>query len=1789
MAGNKTFYTSDFRYSGGMNYDDFVLAIQKGDVTNCLNVFTLQVGEGQDNQMTPANGNQFSFELPTISAQNKIYQFNITEPISWYGRNTYSVNFLNLNYSLIANVTITLTGVIATDATTFQNAISSALTGYTPIISHTISGSTATFTLELTGMMGFDWLMQDNPVLTITDSGNSWTGFSNGDTITDQTSNLLLGTILSVTTGTLILQNITGNNVGATDTLVNQSATTVTLTAGTGTFSDLTNPIVTQEAIDVGLTDFNNGVCLPIGGIDYLNDLFIFSTCQGNPPQSFNLLSVDNYMGGIVLQISGDQTALFSIGESIIVSGVEGAVPANGTWSVQGTSLTAGNTNILLYGTSFSGSYSGGGVVSIYNEGFLNISVHQKNLGTGVWTNYSLLSTKAINSRFYFPFRKEIVANKNGNILALYWVDGNDLDRLFEYTGAYITNGAIEYYNPLGLYTYDNIVFATRNLTNSPSSIVKVIAVSDTGGGILSGDWQLTVQPLDSTLTAGQISIPTNAVNIFNGSFGSPSQILGTPGVKSSMQITVQVSDIPENVYSFMNLIGIYHTGGTETAYLIKQVPIPTDATTLNITFTGLETLTAYTDGFLFSSLGYINSGTQTVCSNTLVKADLNAAPIADYSALSQLWTHVLNRNTTALQPTGDYYQNVGTLGEYQVPTATANYLSGMLNETYRIGLVYELLTGEFTPPYWCDDIRFDLNTPIGLGGQGNVANPFGDVGRRTGNNIPNYDLSESISTTAGADVNSYVFYATLSPPLGWQSYLIGGIPLNQVVKRVHVFRVDNNVAGTNEVLSSGLIVRHVEGEATGGGLTLAGFGGAGANNYLWENPFLITNLGSVGHIPIIANIYNTYNTLFGSEPNGYQYGAWDLYGGQITPTGSDLYWQYSCSFYSPDIIYGQTSINYEGGSDTIFDYGTPDWNTGTGTGSDMYCVSQDTVPPSTGTTVWGTEIQMSGSTHLTIDAFGSSTINLGLQQAINIGDFAGVTPSNLAGGINLCSASAGTVLFDTPSKIWLYTKSSIPIPSLSVQAPDIGLHYGQYYRNLGSITASVEAVNYPNNTKFGAITTGIYIPTGSYLDVTDTATSIDVYGWDAFNQKCFLKIRYPSDTTNATQGGGVTVMYIGQNRINFNMRNPGGLAYPQSPAINGWINLPNGNVSGGVTEVDNYDIGYTPVNPDVSLVAYNPALPYITSLPERIIYSLVQPQNSVSNNWKVFPPLNFYDLDSAQGIITNITTLEQELVSIQQKSTNRQFYNERGTINIDEPSGGTEATLGSGSPFSKPGEPIVSNRGNSNNHGLLKGVGANGETVLAWIDIISQEVIVVNREANIISQNKMRSFFKNNLSFVSADTPVQAPQNPYFTPLNGVWDDKRKQFVWTVYGETSAGEFVNSSMVSYSFGEIVTNGTIGQAALPQAFISLANGNIGNIPNSLTITDSGNAFSGFNTGDTITDLTNSQVLGIVKSISTITGSLVLINNIGNNISSPTDRLGNQLGETVNLVHATSTNSQPYWFPAPYSDATSTAGSSVLLTMVSGSVTFPVGATVTDSLGNTGTVLYANNNIVVSNNIKQVSGSGFTDTLTSGNQTTIVSTNKIIGEVYQYYTIVYSIIPMTNEKGERVTGGRFTTFLSPRPYFYVQWMNTYLTASPSIADNRLYEDDIGAILEWYFQGSFVANGSLTFPVNDFPDVSKRWVGVWSNSLNIPYYLAFDTQECASFLPNTDPDWNNINNDGYYNAIQNDTLTAPNGTPQEDTTFLYGSWMTTTITFLTNTNQSIFKIVTKFVPLSRLPNT
>ena len=173
------------------------------------------------------------------------------------------------------------------------------------------------------------------------------------------------------------------------------------------------------------------------------------------------------------------------------------------------------------------------------------------------------------------------------------------------------------------------------------------------------------------------------------------------------------------------------------------------------------------------------------------------------------------------------------------------------------------------------------------------------------------------------------------------------------------------------------------------------------------------------------------------------------------------------------------------------------------------------------------------------------------------------------------------------------------------------------------------------------------------------------MYG-DAFTQSTFRHLRQPqyehSDhygQLNEFQinGWGFGVMDYAQNRVNGQMRYPNNgnpNSIPPALSPDQWTNTNN-------TIGQSYSQSYTPRNGITISAAYNPNIPEHTRFPTRIIYSQTKPNGSNTDEYRVIRPLDFRDLDMVNGEIVHHEFINGELLTWQQRSFQRQYFNSNG------------------------------------------------------------------------------------------------------------------------------------------------------------------------------------------------------------------------------------------------------------------------------------------------------------------------------------------------------------------------------------------------------------------------------------------------------------------------------------------------------------------------------------------------
>ncbi len=327
---------------------------------------------------------------------------------------------------------------------------------------------------------------------------------------------------------------------------------------------------------------------------------------------------------------------------------------------------------------------------------------------------------------------------------------------------------------------------------------------------------------------------------------------------------------------------------------------------------------------------------------------------------------------------------------------------------------------------------------------------------------------------------------------------------------------------------------------------------------------------------------------------------------------------------------------------------------------------------------------------------------------------------------------------------------------------PDFGIYLGQYVRPIA--TADLQ---------YGAKSETVYETTGTSFLVDSTSPSIigigiiAVFGGDVFTQKSFLRNRrFLSGTGNL--GGGTGIAFYSQNRHNTQMHVD--LGAPENwpnTTLSAWLE------SIGTTPVYDIPAAYDLRNEIQDTAAFS-ELPTATDHPARIIYSPLKAQGSLFDNYRIFLPFNFHDLDLNFGPITHHANGNGELLTWQPRKFQRQYFNTRGTLELSDAS---EIVLGSGDVLNRDGDTLTL-YGCAHKWGVIRGKSAKGHDVFYWINVEYRKAIRFGYDGTISLADirGMQSFFANNLRFtVNQDTPAVGKG------ISGFWDDRNMEVGWTV------------------------------------------------------------------------------------------------------------------------------------------------------------------------------------------------------------------------------------------------------------------------------------------------------------------------------------------------------------------------------------------------------------------------
>ncbi len=618
---------------------------------------------------------------------------------------------------------------------------------------------------------------------------------------------------------------------------------------------------VTREAIDQSLV----GEANVIGSYDLLGQLYVWSTSQVNLPSVLGVTLTESNVSGALIRITTSAAHGLATGQSIVISGAAGAGAAstNGIWIVTVINSTSFDLQNSVWVSNTIGSAS---IITINVEGIGEIGVvvfdANKETGAGEGFTYTrLIRSKELN----FRRSKQIdtYCEQNNFETSLYWTDDYNVPRVLYYSGAIVTDGAIEAIIASGKYAYGSINEETRLvLTNELIGFAFTRQIVS-GGSVMSGNWRYAVRLLTDTFSATNWTEISNPINVFKSDPSLPLTTSGDDALVVTPKINeFQVTNLTIGLFKYIELAAVNYVNGAIVGSIVNRFIV--SGSTMTIQHTGNETNVVNLDVATLNQFSFDIQTAKNIdaIDNRLILSNLTTGLAIDFSAWTQTWKHSILQDTIdAVRLEETNYR----FGEYMDPLNVYNKMGYMYNETYRVSAKFRLKNNSTTNNFWIDDITIDDSTPT-----------------RRNVTLTNFNL-----TTNGGD-SVYVPYIRIEP----QSFdfLIGGVPARDLIAEIIIERVEC----VPEILFSGVAVMGVD-----PGPMLPAMSDGESVQYPGSN---------IGEYPFAVSAVN-YTWPAGSSPYDVQ------------PLRNRNF----CALYSPDWIYGNNILDFEAG-DTVINFGNPEY-----------------------------------------------------------------------------------------------------------------------------------------------------------------------------------------------------------------------------------------------------------------------------------------------------------------------------------------------------------------------------------------------------------------------------------------------------------------------------------------------------------------------------------------------------------------------------------------------------------------------------------------------------------------------------------------------------------------------------------------------------------------------------------------------------------------------------------------------------------------------------------------------
>ena len=972
--------------------------------------------------------------------------------------------------------------------------------------------------------------------------------------------------------------------------------------------------------------------------------------------------------------------------------------------------------------------------------------------GGGTYNYQRLIRSKKLG--FSTQRRVEAEIERNGDEVNLYWTDGYNKPRAMYLKYSKITTQDGLLFRQGGRYELETIDDETSLFYKVASVYFDNVEVQETGGFLTSGNKRYSGRLLTEDFVPSDFIYPTNPISIYRAKRSVPSEIAGdADNTETNKSVFMTVKNITPGIYKYFELIALEYTDASFTSKIVQRYSLAADQTEITVQHTNLgqENVLLSNNELLAITSKYLSVQSLKVFDNRLTLSNLVEQVDLDLNSWAQSIEHSIEQGY--IEGIGKSFESTTNLinsftdhklGEYLDPRNVYDYTSYAFNDTYRFGIQVQWKnTGKWSAPYWVDDIRIDKS--------GNNV-----VGNRRRSSASGIDINLQDSS------NNRVKYYYVNFHNVNLDTLIGGYPVRDLISSFRIVRSKR----IPEVLATGIFyagAEHSDGRFTTTYPIVPFLGIRNGTTLGVANPLMRNNASYIsGSGQNLALGVSSSSSLVASC------------GG----TGATDYSDY-LFFYSPDFYFNNINYEFNASTDKIKLAAAPYEHTifsGYSRASQRHA---------------------SGSNNSSYQDYGGY---FGATSQ-DYTEFLAADHVRLESGSNR-TLSSKTV---SASYAWqtLYSNlSSCEVFKLNTKAhsntaiADNGMWYGQIFRDLGAnkkYPANKELSTYENIGNYYILSPGQNGP----ID------NISVYGGDTFIQKSHMVIhRMPHN--DQLWGMGYGISFYSQNFGNLQMFNilehddsfsGPGYVFPQKldkgSTGNYWVDylgspvltsLPEGSIGSGlfywleqwpeVSNQNNYSRSYNYKDDSIVETGYNSNVTYDGSLPSRITWSAKKVIGSQKDNYRIFKPIDFADLDLTLGPIVHHDIINASLYTWQPFSVQRQYFREASLIGAQE---GTDVLVGSGSILGSPGQELTT-IGSDYKWSITKGNTPNGKESAYWFNNRLKKFVRFGQDGNrVISDKGLISYLQNNTKFLEY----------YAHPLSGqgihaVWNDKYAEAIFS-------------------------------------------------------------------------------------------------------------------------------------------------------------------------------------------------------------------------------------------------------------------------------------------------------------------------------------------------------------------------------------------------------------------------